>query len=188
MDKKRARYAASLGLVAAMVAAAELLGEQEVVFPEIAALAAGMWVIDKQVWRIGRRQAVWLMTLAAAAGWLIARIPGLPPPGGIALGFLFAAGCQVLTRTSLAPMLSACLLPVALGADSPVYPVAVFLLTLTLTVILREHRLTLAPIAVVPVAAAEVGYLPIGKRPDARGELLYKITVVRDEEQRLLIV
>lgn len=49
MDKKRARYAASLGLVAAMVAAAELLGEQEVVFPEIAALAAGMWVIDKQV-------------------------------------------------------------------------------------------------------------------------------------------
>ena len=58
----------------------------------------------------------------------------------------------------------------------------------TLTVILREHRLTLAPIAVVPVAAAEVGYLPIGKRPDARGELLYKITVVRDEEQRLLIV
>ena len=133
MDKKRARYAASLGLVAAMVAAAELLGEQEVVFPEIAALAAGMWVIDKQVWRIGRRQAVWLMTLAAAAGWLIARIPGLPPPGGIALGFLFAAGCQVLTRTSLAPMLSACLLPVALGADSPVYPVAVFLLTLTLS-------------------------------------------------------
>ena len=68
MDKKRARYAASLGLVAAMVAAAELLGEQEVVFPEIAALAAGMWVIDKQVWRIARRQAVWVMTLAAAAG------------------------------------------------------------------------------------------------------------------------
>lgn len=133
MDKKRARYAASLGLVAAMVAAAELLGEQEVVFPEIAALAAGMWVIDKQVWRAGRRQAVWLMTLAAAAGWLIARIPGLPPLGGIALGFLFAAGCQVLTRTSLAPMLSACILPVTLGADSPVYPVAVFLLTLTLS-------------------------------------------------------
>ena len=62
------------------------------------------------------------------------------------------------------------------------------LLALALTVVLREHRLTLAPIAVVPVAAAEVGYLPIGKRPDARGELLYKITVVRDEEQRLLIV
>ena len=133
MDKKRARYAASLGLVAAMVAAAELLGEQEVVFPEIAALAAGMWVIDKQVWRIGRRQAVWLMTLAAAAGWLIARIPDCPRRAASPSGFLFAAGCQVLTRTSLAPMLSACLLPVALGADSPVYPVAVFLLTLTLS-------------------------------------------------------
>lgn len=68
MNKKRARYAASLALVTAMVAAAGLLGEQEVVFPEIAALAAGMWVIDKQVWRIGRRQTVWMMTLAAVAG------------------------------------------------------------------------------------------------------------------------
>ena len=51
MNKKRARYAAALGVVAAMTAAAELLGEREIVFPEIAALAAGMWVVDKQVWR-----------------------------------------------------------------------------------------------------------------------------------------
>lgn len=115
-----------------MVAAAELFGEQEILFPEIAALAAGMWVIDKQVWRIGRRQAVWMMTLAAAFGWLVARL-GLPAMAAIALTFLFAAGCQLLTRTSLAPMLSACMLPVLLGADSPVYPVAVFILTLTLS-------------------------------------------------------
>lgn len=133
MNKKRARYAASLGLVTVMVAAAGLLGEQEVVFPEIAALTAGMWVIDKQVWRIGRRQTVWMMTLAAVAGWLIARCPGLPVAAAIALAFLFAAGCQVLTRTTLAPMLSACLLPVVLGAESPVYPAAVFVLTLTLS-------------------------------------------------------
>lgn len=133
MNKKRARYAAALGLVAAMTAAAELLGEQEIVFPEIAALAAGMWVVDKQVWRIGRRQTVWMMTLAAVVGWLLVRWPGMPGAGAMAIAFLFAAGCQVLTRTSLAPMLSACLLPVLLGADSPVYPVAVFVLTLTLS-------------------------------------------------------
>lgn len=142
MNKKRARYAASLALVTAMVAAAGLLGEQEVVFPEIAALAAGMWVIDKQVWRIGRRQTVWMMTLAAVAGWLIARCPGLPVAAAIAVAFLFAAGCQVLTRTSLAPMLSACLLPVVLGADSAVYPIAVLVLTLCLSggQLWMEHR------------------------------------------------
>ena len=78
MNKKRARYAAALGIVAAMTAAAELLGEQEIVFPEIAALAAGMWVVDKQVWRIGRRQTVWMMTLAAVVGWLLVRWPGMP--------------------------------------------------------------------------------------------------------------
>lgn len=69
-----------------MVAAAELPGEREVVFPKIAA-PAGMRVIDKQVWRIGRRQAVWLMPLAATAGRLIARIAELPAPGDIARRF-----------------------------------------------------------------------------------------------------
>ena len=38
MDKKRARYAASLGLVAAMVAAAELLGGGEIPLPGLGKL------------------------------------------------------------------------------------------------------------------------------------------------------
>lgn len=117
-----------------MIAAAGIVGDREIVFPEIAALACGLWVIDKPVWRIGRRQTVAMMTLAAAAGWLLARWPGLPAEGAVAIGFCFAAACQTLTRTSLPPMLSACLLPALLGAESPVYPVAVFTLTLILAV------------------------------------------------------
>lgn len=161
MNKKRARYAATLGIVTGMVAAAELLGEREIVFPEIAALASGMWVIDKQVWRIGRRQTVWMMTLAATVGWLLARCPGMPAAGGIALGFLFAAALQVATRTTLAPLLSACLLPTVLGADSAVYPAAVLVLTLALAAgqRLMERcglRAPLAPVFRLPSRRREV--------------------------------
>lgn len=85
-----------------MVAAAELPGEREVVFPKIAA-PAGMRVIDKQVWRIGRRQAVWLMPLAATAGRLIARIAELPAPGDIAPAFLFTAGTLLARPKQSAP-------------------------------------------------------------------------------------
>ncbi|MFQ7387605.1 MAG: hypothetical protein ACLRM8_08850 [Alistipes sp.] len=59
MDKN-VRDMRSLGLVAAMVAAAELLANRK------SFSKSPHWrrhvVIDKQVWRIGRRQAVWLMT------------------------------------------------------------------------------------------------------------------------------
>lgn len=85
-----------------MVAAAELPDEREVVFPKIAALA-GMWVIDKQVWRIGRRQAGWLMPLAATAGRLIARIPVQPAPGDIAPAFPFTAGTLLARPKQSAP-------------------------------------------------------------------------------------
>lgn len=126
------RYLFALILITAMTGAAELLGEQEIIFPEIAALAAGLWVVDKRVWHVTRPQAVWMMTLGAAAGICIVRFSPLPLPGNIALAFLFAAFCLTFTGTTLVPLISACMLPVLLGADSIVYPLAVCAMTLLL--------------------------------------------------------
>lgn len=125
MSTKYKRYAFSLALITVMVAVAELAGEREVIFPEIAALAAGFWVVDKRVWHTTRLQAVLLMTGGALAGIAIVRFSPLPLAGNIALAFLFAAGCLFATGTTLVPMISACMLPVLLGADSLVYPAAV---------------------------------------------------------------
>lgn len=130
---KYIRYALAAALVTAMTAAADALGEREVIFPEIAALAAGLWVVDKRVWYATRRQVVGLMTAGALAGIAIVRFSPLPPAGDIALAFLCAAGALLVTGTTLVPLISAVMLPVLLGADSLVYPAAVLAMVTVLT-------------------------------------------------------
>lgn len=111
MTAKHWRYLFAVMLITAMTAAAELLGEQEVIFPEIAALAAGMWVVNKRGWHVSRKQVAGLMTLGAIAGICIVRFSPLPLPGNIAMAFLFAAGYMTLTGSTLVPLISACMLP-----------------------------------------------------------------------------
>lgn len=49
-------------MVILMVGLAEWAGEKEIIFPEMAALTIGMWVIDKRVWKVRRWQIIWMMT------------------------------------------------------------------------------------------------------------------------------
>lgn len=49
---QRRRYACSLIMILLMTGVAEILQEKEIIFPEIAALTIGMWIVDKRVWRI----------------------------------------------------------------------------------------------------------------------------------------
>lgn len=130
---KLKRYIYALLLIVGMVAAAELAGEKEIIFPEIAALVVGMWVVDKPVWRVRRRQLVILMTLGAIVGIAIVRYSPWPLVLNMVLAFVFAAVCLLLCRATLVPMISACMLPVLLGGESWVYPLAVLVMTLAIT-------------------------------------------------------
>ena len=79
MDKtKKVRYVFSVFMVMLMVGIAEWTGEKEIIFPEMAALAVGLWVIDKRVWKVGRWQLIGLMTAGAVAGVCIVRYSTLP--------------------------------------------------------------------------------------------------------------
>ena len=49
---QRQRYACSLVMILLMIGVAEILQEKEIIFPEMAALTIGMWIVDKRVWRI----------------------------------------------------------------------------------------------------------------------------------------
>ena len=67
MDKaKKIRYVFSAFMVILMVGLAEWAGEKEIIFPEMAALTIGMWVIDKRVWKVRRWQIIWMMTAGMA--------------------------------------------------------------------------------------------------------------------------
>jgi hypothetical protein len=68
---QRQRYACSLVMILLMIGVAEILQEKEIIFPEMAALTIGMWIVDKRVWRIKTGQMLLLMTLGACTGVLL---------------------------------------------------------------------------------------------------------------------
>lgn len=134
LHAKIIRYAASMAMLTGMVAAAELTAESEILFPEMAALTIGMWIVDKRVWQVTRLKLVVLMTLGAVAGVCIVRYSPFPLLVNIALAFAFPALCLMASRTTMAPQISACMLPVLLQTDSWVYPAAVFIMSLLLVI------------------------------------------------------
>lgn len=123
-----------MAMLLCMVAAAGLSGENEILFPEMAALTIGMWIVDKRVWRVSRPRLVVLMTVGAVAGVCIVRYSPFPLLADIALAFAFPALCLMASRTTLIPQISACMLPVLLGTESWIYPLAVFVMSLIIVV------------------------------------------------------
>ena len=126
---RRKRYFYALLMILLMIGAAELLMEREIIFPEMAALTIGMWIVDKRVWRVSRIGVVVLMALGAIAGVCIVRYSPFPLLANLMFAFAFAAICLTLSRATLVPQISACMLPVLLETESWVYPVAVFIMS-----------------------------------------------------------
>jgi len=127
-------------LVTFMVAAAEISGEREIIFPEITALAIGYIVAEKRSWHVNSTRIVVLITLCAITGVLIvrSRLAGVLPE--ILVAF---AVCQLVfmySGTTFAPFVSAVILPIMMQTESFVYPAAAFVLTL---IIVALHTLFL---------------------------------------------
>ena len=100
--------------------------EKEILFPEMTALIIGLLIIDKRVWNVKRWQIILLMTLGAAVGICIVRYSPLPYVVNLCAAFAFAGASLLISRATLIPLISACVLPVLLHTESIVYPIAVF--------------------------------------------------------------
>ncbi|MFA6832000.1 MAG: HPP family protein [Bacteroidaceae bacterium] len=132
---KLIRYIFALITIGLMAGISEWLGEKEIIFPEIAALILGLWIIDKKVWTISRPMVVVLMTVSAIFGILLVCYSPFPILANIAISFIFTSLCLIITRTTLIPIISASMLPVLLGTDSWVYPLSIFSMNLILVCI-----------------------------------------------------
>ena len=97
---QRRRYACSLIMILLMTGVAEILHEKEIIFPEIAALIIGMWIVDKRVWHIETGQMLSLMTLGACTGVLLVLYSSFPLVVNVAITFLFAGLSLLFTRTT----------------------------------------------------------------------------------------
>lgn len=142
-------------LVGGMAAASELLQNREIIFPEIAAIAAGALLTPKRAWNTDSRRMFLSIAVCAVLGVLIVRLC----PFGTALQMCIAfAVAQVLflcSRTTFAPMISAIVLPVLLQTESPVYIAAAVILTalilLSRAALIRLNILTDTPYEKLPL-------------------------------------
>lgn len=119
----------SLAVVAIMVGSAEILGEKEIIFPEITAVAMGALIAPVQSWNTSRTRLFTAIVSAAVAGVCIVRFIPEILILRIAVGLLMAVGVITLSKTGFVPAISACILPILMGTKSPVYVISVAVMT-----------------------------------------------------------
>jgi hypothetical protein len=115
-----------------MFAVAGHIGQKEIIFPEIAALALGAWVMEKSPWP-GADLHFWLSpSLAALTGILIVRYFTYAPFFMIPAAFCLVVLQLKLARSAVLPSISAAILPIITHSDSWLYPLSVCILTGTI--------------------------------------------------------
>lgn len=117
-------------LVTVMFAIAEAIGDLEIIFPEIAALAFGFWIMERSPWP-GSKFTIWVSpTLAALTGVLLLRYAPFPQFILIGSAFCLVVLQLKLLRSAVLPSLSASILPIITHTTSWLYPLSVAVLTL----------------------------------------------------------
>lgn len=97
-------------IVTLMTAAACLLGNKEIIFPEIAAIAVGGLIAPTMVWNTNKRRILFFITLCAVLGVGIVRYVPLPLWMQMAMAFFISQIIFIYSGTSFAPMISAIVL------------------------------------------------------------------------------
>jgi len=115
-----------------MFAVADFTGQKEIIFPEIAALALGAWVMEKSPWP-GTDLHFWISpTRAALTGILIVRFFPYTPFFMITAAFCLVALQLKLARSAVLPSISGAILPIITQSHSWYYPLSVCALTGTI--------------------------------------------------------
>lgn len=116
-------------LVGGMTAAAVLLDNREIIFPEIAAIAVGALIAPKFSWNASKPRIFIYVTVCAALGIAIVKWLPLPVWAQMITAFLLAQVLLASSKTTFAPMISAIVLPVMLQTDTPIYIASAVILT-----------------------------------------------------------
>ncbi len=128
-EKMNKRTAFSVVALAIMALAADIIGEHEVIFPEVAALAVGLWIADKRIWNVRYYEIPLIMTASAVIGVMITTYLTLPVFWQLTLAFFISATLMTVLNIPLIPSIAAILLPVLLHTESWFYPASVAVMT-----------------------------------------------------------
>lgn len=128
--KRYLPYIVTLILVGCMTVSAEILNEKEIIFPEITALAIGFLITEKSSWKVNGKRMLGLITVCAVLGVLIVKYVTIGIYPQVVLAFTVSQIIFLFSKTTLAPLISAIVLPVMLQTTSFIYPISAFFLTL----------------------------------------------------------
>lgn len=122
-------YIFTIAVIVLMTGIAEYCREPEIIFSEIAALAAGALSAPEQIWRVNRSRMFCYIAVCSILGVIVVRY--LPFGYWGQMVSAFAAGQMIFlcSKTTFAPMISAAVLPVLLQTDTWIYPVSAVGLT-----------------------------------------------------------
>ena len=116
-------------IIGLMTGISSALNNPEIIFPEIAAIAVGSLLTPKFAWNTSKFRMLIFICLCAVLGVLTVKFVPFPPGLRLCAAFCLAQVILLFSGTTFAPMLSAFVLPVMLGTDSPVYLISAFVLT-----------------------------------------------------------
>lgn len=131
--KRKSKIANNIMAVAItilMVAVSFFMGEKEIIFPEIAALATGFFLAPKIPWNASPVKFVFLMTFSSFVGLALSAWLPVHIMLKIFIGIVFSATLLTIFKSNLYPLLSACILPIIMNTQSLYYSLSVFVLTL----------------------------------------------------------
>lgn len=163
------RYLCALVFITLMTLVAELLGDMEIIFPETLAILTGMWVVERPPWHVSKLWLVILLTASALLGYFLVAHIDCPVYVKYMTGFVFCTVVLYSVRCTVWPMFSACILPILLGTDSIIYPIAVFILM---------TGVALGMWGLEELGLHERSHFRPSERPDKRGWLLWLGRVV----------
>lgn len=118
-----------------MVGCSLLLNEPEIIFPEITALTIGAWLAPKQVWKTSSLKLVVLIMIYAIIGVCLVRYLHMSLTFKVMLAFLLCNLGLIISHTTFAPLISACILPILMHTESWIYPISATIMAFMIVVI-----------------------------------------------------
>lgn len=118
--------------ILAMVTAATLLGDYEIILPEVGALTAGTWIYHNPAWIAEPRKIFLAPSGTAIIGFLVNQLP-LTYAAKVYLTLLLILGLLSLLRSTLAPSFATGLLPIIINATHWSFILAILTFTFLLT-------------------------------------------------------
>lgn len=132
---RKKRYMISLIFTILMVFVAEFTDELEIIFPEVLALLSGAWIADTQPWKVSKKQLFLLISLSSFVGVIIVKYIYVHTLIKIAIAFTFSFLILTLSKTTIIPLISACILPILLNTSTWVYPISVTIMCALIVII-----------------------------------------------------